>query len=98
QRVLADQRKIGAAMRVGLEQGPPALLVVATLAVQAELAGMPVAVTAGAGVGHRALEALSVAGVAGDVGVRAAQRKAGGIVVEAHLLPALDELTGAAAR
>ena len=94
--MLADQREIGAPVRVRLEQRAPALLVVAALAMHTELARVSIAVTAGAGIGHRRVEALAVAGTARHVYVSAAQGKAGRIVVEAHLLPAIDPVAGAA--
>ncbi len=95
--VLADEREARAPVRVGLEERPPALVVVTPLAHEAELAAVAIAVAAGAGVGDRDVEAARVAAAARDGRVRAAQREPGRVVVEANLLPALDQVAGGAA-
>jgi hypothetical protein len=96
ERVLSDQGKCRAPVSVGVEERPPALGVVAPLAVRAELAAMAIAVTAGAGVGDGDVESAWMTASTRDA-MCAPQREARRVVVEADLAPALDPVAGGAA-
>jgi len=90
ERVLADEGEVAASVRVHVEERPPALGVVAPLAVRSEFAGMAIAVAAGTGVRHGDGEVLRVAAAARHGDVPAPQREPGRVVVEANILPSVD--------
>jgi hypothetical protein len=97
QAMLAGQRKVRSPVRVRLKQGRPALVVVTTFTAGAEFPAVTIAVASGTGVRHRHIETTRMTPSAYNRLVSTPQRKPGGIVVEAHLLPADHTMAGLAA-
>jgi hypothetical protein len=96
-RVPPHQREAGAPMSIGSEQGrSPLDVVVAAFAVQAKLTGVPIAVTAGTGVGDVDVEVLAVTLPARHPDMRAMEWKSRLFMIEANIGPGALDVTGGA--